>query len=166
VHNLENIAVKENNIISGLKNRKISAMKKDVYSHIVFRNFLVYVVPAFLHLYETSNEQTMDILNTFSEKGAWNVCAHPGKRENITNRKQVVKEVADLTEKSLIKGIETQHNSHSGETKDFYIHLANELGLVEDGGSDFHGGRSNDREVLGRYFISTDTVTMMRRRLQ
>jgi hypothetical protein len=33
------------------------------------------------------------------------------------------------------------------------------------GGSDFHGGKRNDADVLGKYYISDAEIDVMRRRL-
>ncbi|MEW6509560.1 MAG: PHP domain-containing protein [Bacteroidota bacterium] len=65
-----------------------------------------------------------------------------------------------------IDGIEVVHPSHSPELVTHYSGIVSEYFLLESGGSDFHGGRRNDREALGRYVVSTEHVEMMRRRLR
>jgi len=65
-----------------------------------------------------------------------------------------------------IDGIEVVHPSHSPEMVAHYSSIVSEYFLLASGGSDFHGGKRNDREAFGRYFIPTEQVDMMRRRLR
>ena len=65
-----------------------------------------------------------------------------------------------------IDGIEVVHPSHSPDLVAHYRGIVSEYFLLASGGSDFHGGKRNDREALGKYFISTGEVEMMRRRLR
>jgi hypothetical protein len=37
--------------------------------------------------------------------------------------------------------------------------------LLASGGSDFHGGKKNDHDAFGKYYISEGQVEMMRLRL-
>jgi predicted metal-dependent phosphoesterase TrpH len=67
--------------------------------------------------------------------------------------------------KEGIDGIEVIHPSHSPERVAFYSGVASEYFLLASGGSDFHGGRRNDVNTLGKYYISDEQVAMMRRRL-
>ena len=48
------------------------------------------------------------------------------------------KEVQDLLAKGL-DGIEVYHSKHNRETSNYYLKVAEELGLLITGGSDFHG---------------------------
>jgi hypothetical protein len=41
----------------------------------------------------------------------------------------------------------------------------NEYFLLESGGSDYHGGKREDEENLGKFFTSTKSVEAMRLRL-
>ena len=67
--------------------------------------------------------------------------------------------------KEGIDGIEVIHPSHSPERVAFYNGIVSEYFLLASGGSDFHGGRRNDLNMLGKYYISEEQVGMMRRRL-
>jgi hypothetical protein len=64
-----------------------------------------------------------------------------------------------------LDGIEVVHPSHSEERVAFYRGIVSEYFLLASGGSDFHGGRRNDLQALGRYHITAEEVDMMRRRL-
>ena len=67
--------------------------------------------------------------------------------------------------KQGIDGIEVIHPSHSPERTSHYRGIANEYFLLASGGSDFHGNKRNDADVLGKYYISGEEVDVMRRRL-
>jgi predicted metal-dependent phosphoesterase TrpH len=65
-----------------------------------------------------------------------------------------------------VDGIEVIHPSHSPERTAYYNGIVNEYFLLASGGSDFHGGKKNDHEAFGRYYITDVQVDIMRRRLQ
>ncbi len=64
-----------------------------------------------------------------------------------------------------VDGIEVIHPSHTPQQIKFYRGIVNEYFLLESGGSDFHGGKREDENNLGKYFVSTTVVDAMRRRL-
>ncbi len=65
-----------------------------------------------------------------------------------------------------VDGIEAVHPSHSRERIAHYKGVASEYFLLTSGGSDFHGARPNDAEILGTCTITEEDVEMMRRRLR
>jgi len=65
-----------------------------------------------------------------------------------------------------IDGIEVVHPSHTAELTAHYRGIVGEYFLLASGGSDFHGGRRNDADALGRYTVTTGELNMMRRRLR
>ena len=75
--------------------------------------------------------------------------------------KELVKELIDAG----VDGIEVVHPSHSPERVKFYRGIVNEYFLLESGGSDYHGGKREDDENLGKYFTSAKAVEAMRLRL-
>ena len=83
--------------------------------------------------------------------------AHPGNSIREEELMSLIKEGID--------GIEVIHPSHSPERVAFYNGIVSEYFLLASGGSDFHGGRRNDLNMLGKYYISEEQVGMMRRRL-
>jgi len=89
--------------------------------------------------------------------GGWAVLAHPG--ENILRQEEALdkdkteerlKEIAKLIDSGL-KGVEVHYPSHSTEQREILSKFAGDYGLVECGGSDWHGkGKIQDRRV-GRF---------------
>jgi len=61
--------------------------------------------------------------------------------------------------------IEVIHPSHSPQQIKFYRGIVNEYFLLESGGSDFHGGKREDEDNLGKYYTNISTLEAMRKRL-
>jgi predicted metal-dependent phosphoesterase TrpH len=91
-----------------------------------------------------------------SDSGGLSFIAHPGiMPENI------LKELIE----SGVDGIEVVHPSHNPQLVKFYRGIVNEYFLLESGGSDFHGGRREDENNLGKFFVTPSVVEAMRQRL-
>ncbi len=91
-----------------------------------------------------------------SDSGGLSFIAHPGVMpENI------LKELIE----SGVDGIEVIHPSHNQQLVKFYRGIVNEYFLLESGGSDFHGGRREDENNLGKFFVAPSVVDAMRQRL-
>ncbi len=91
-----------------------------------------------------------------SDSGGLSFIAHPGVMpENI------LKELIE----SGVDGIEVIHPSHNPQLVKFYRGIVNEYFLLESGGSDFHGGRREDENNLGKFFVTPSVVEAMRQRL-
>ena len=73
----------------------------------------------------------------------------------------LIKELIDAG----VDGIEVVHPSHSPAQTKFYRGIVNEYFLLESGGSDFHGGKREDDENLGKYWTSSKVVDAMKTRL-
>ncbi len=71
------------------------------------------------------------VIHTITQSGGLAVLAHPG----VTG---IDSSVPELVQAGLA-GIEAFHSQHSREMRVHYVHLAEELGLIVTGGSDFHG---------------------------
>jgi len=123
--------------------------------HEAFLRYLGFGKPAYEKKYQISPRDAVELI---SSAGGLSFVAHPGPS---TDEKVLL----DLI-KAGVDGIEVVHPAHSPELIVHYSGIASEYFLLTSGGSDFHGGRKNDHEVLGRYFISEKTVDMMRRQLQ
>ncbi len=97
-----------------------------------------------------------DALALLHDAGGIGVLAHPSHW------------TPDAVIKSLIRlgldGIETVHPSHESWLTAFYTQLAQRYGLVETGGSDFHGSRPQDEENLGRYTVPLSRLQLLRKR--
>ena len=123
--------------------------------HEAFYKYLGFGKPAYEKKYLVTPQ---DAFRLIADAGGLSFLAHPAHAVDESLLRKLIE--------AGIDGIEVVHPSHTQERVAHYNGIVSEYYLLASGGSDFHGGRSNDREVLGRYFISTDTVTMMRRRLQ
>jgi predicted metal-dependent phosphoesterase TrpH len=90
--------------------------------------------------------------------GGLPVLAHPVqlRAENDAQLERIIKDCADM---GLI-GLEVIHSDHTAELVDKYSKLADKLGLLKTGGSDFHGsnktniqlGIANGRRVPREWF--------------
>jgi len=118
-----------------------------------FYKYLGNHAPAYERKVHLSPQSAFKII---SDAGGLSCIAHPGNMPEI-----LIKELIDAG----VDGIEVIHPSHSPEQVKFYRGIVNEYFLLESGGSDFHGGKREDEENLGKYFTSSKVVDAMRRRL-
>ncbi len=123
--------------------------------HEAFLKYIGFGKPAYEKKYLVTPRDAIALL---SRAGGLSFLAHPG---SAIDEKLLLELIA-----AGIDGIEVIHPSHSPERIAHYTGIVNEYFLLASGGSDFHGGRRNDREALGRYVVPTLNVEMMRRRLQ
>jgi predicted metal-dependent phosphoesterase TrpH len=91
-----------------------------------------------------------------SDAGGLSFIAHPGFMPEV-----LLKELIDTG----IDGIEVIHPSHSPQQIKFYRGIVNEYFLLESGGSDFHGGKREDDNNLGKYYVASHILEAMRQRL-
>jgi predicted metal-dependent phosphoesterase TrpH len=122
--------------------------------HEAFYKYIGNGKPAYEKKYQVSPREAIELI---ASAGGLSVVAHPG----TTIEENVLMELI----KQGIDGIEVVHPSHSSERTSYYRGIANEYFLLVSGGSDFHGGKRNDADVLGKYYISDAEIDVMRRRL-
>ncbi len=109
--------------------------------------------PAFERKIHVSPQSATKLI---SDAGGLSFIAHPGyMKESI---------LTDLI-KAGIDGIEVVHPSHSENQINFYRGIVNQYCLLEAGGSDFHGGKKEDGDSLGKYLISSNNLEAMRNML-
>ncbi len=65
-----------------------------------------------------------------------------------------------------VDGIEAIHPTHSDIKVKYYKEITNAYFLLYSGGSDFHGGKRNDEENFGKYFINSDSIINIKKQLQ
>ena len=118
-----------------------------------FYKFIGNHAPAYERKVHLSPQSAFKII---SDAGGLSFIAHPGNMPEI-----LIKELIDAG----VDGIEVIHPSHSHEQVRFYRGIVNEYFLLESGGSDFHGGKREDDENLGKYYTSSKVVETMRTRL-
>ncbi len=119
-----------------------------------FTRYLGYGKPAYEQKYRVSPQAAIELL---SSAGGVSFVAHPGTGIDDTVLLELITAGVD--------GIEVIHPSHSPERVAYYSGIVGEYFLLASGGSDFHGGKRNDYDVLGKYYIPTTQVDVIRRRL-
>ncbi len=120
-----------------------------------FARYLGFGRPAYERKYQIAPREAIKLV---AEAGGLSFIAHPGTAIDERVLLWLIKEGVD--------GIEVVHPSHSEERTAYYRGIAEEYFLLVSGGSDFHGGRKNDDDVLGRFTISRESVEAMRGRLR
>lgn len=96
-----------------------------------------------------------DALTMLHEAGGIGILAHPGSRTNGRMIRDLVRIGLD--------GLETVHPSHSVALTRQFKDVARERGLIETGGSDYHGFRPREDENISRYSIPYQRLERMRR---
>jgi 3',5'-nucleoside bisphosphate phosphatase len=98
-----------------------------------------------------------DAIDLISSAGGLSFLAHPNRLLNDNELSFLIK--------SGIDGIEVVHPSHSDERERYYRGIINEYFLLESGGSDFHGNKPEEENLLGRFSVPYQVVENMKRRL-
>lgn len=122
--------------------------------HQAFDKFIGNSGPAFEKKFQLTLK---DAIQLISSSGGLSFLAHPGRF--------TTEELLHETIRAGLDGIEVVHPSHQPSLTSYYRGVANEYFLLESGGSDFHGGKKNDDEVLGNFYIDESRVNMMKHRL-
>ncbi len=123
--------------------------------HEAFLKYLGFGKPAYEKKYQISPQDAIELI---SSAGGLSFIAHPGIAVDERLLLELIKDGVD--------GIEVIHPSHSPELVAYYRGIATEYFLLTSGGSDFHGGKRNDHEALGKYYVTEKQIEMMRRQLQ
>lgn len=103
-----------------------------------FRLFLAAGCPAYVPRLRLSPEETMHVLTGASSVP---VLAHPGSLKWERDPEEMFRRLMEILVRSGLRGIEAYHPLHSPEDADRYVRLAERMGLLVTGGSDFHGCR-------------------------
>lgn len=120
----------------------------------VFHKYIGFGCPAYVEKYRLD---TKDAISMIAKAGGLSFIAHPSDALRDTVLFEIIK--------AGIDGIETVHPSLSKRNSNYYRGIAGEYYLLESGGSDFHGGKRDDEDNIGRYGISLDNIDAMRKRL-
>ncbi|MDZ7269101.1 MAG: PHP domain-containing protein [candidate division KSB1 bacterium] len=115
-----------------------------------FNHYLAEDKPAFVPKPELAPAAGIAIIH---QAGGLAGLAHPG--QNLTT--EIVLEIIKIG----VDAIETIHPKHSSERQRFFQELAEKFGLLQTGGSDFHGG-ARGLEKLGHYSVSREQVDRLR----
>jgi len=122
--------------------------------HEAFMKYIGVGAPAYEKKYQLSPLEATQLI---SQAGGLTFLAHPGKYTTEL-------ELSTLIQAGL-DGIEVVHPSHNEVRQEFYRGVIHQYFLLECGGSDYHGGRKNDDQMLGVYTVPLQIVEDMRTRL-
>lgn len=122
--------------------------------HEAFMKYLGVGAPAYEKKYQLSPLEATQLI---AQAGGLTFLAHPGKYTTEF-------ELSTLIQTGL-DGIEVVHPSHNEARQEFYRGVIHQYFLLECGGSDYHGGRKNDDQVLGVFTVPLQIVEDMRTRL-
>jgi 3',5'-nucleoside bisphosphate phosphatase len=110
--------------------------------------------PAYEEKFPVSPADTIQVIRA---TGGLSFIAHPGTAMEDHVLLECIRAGVD--------GIEVVHPAHSQDLVHHYRGIVEEYFLLASGGSDFHGGRRNDDQALGKYTVPREFVEAMRRRL-
>ena len=88
------------------------------------------------------------------QSGGVAVLAHPGHW--VSDH-----EIRDLKNLGL-DGVEIIHPSHTAMLTDFYVRVAEQLTLIQSGGSDYHGKRISDEQNFGKIGLTNEQFERFR----
>ncbi|SHK95025.1 PHP domain-containing protein [Rhodothermus profundi] len=116
-----------------------------------FQRYLLPHGPAYVPKPAWTAAEAVAVLH---EAGGIAVLAHPGEH------------LQDRTFRALLAagldGIEVVHPAHSYYLMQHYRQVARDFGLIETGGSDYHGHRAEEEALLGAYTIPYPRVERLR----
>jgi len=118
-----------------------------------FNKYLRNNGPAYEKKVHISPVSAYKIIN---EAGGLAVIAHPGNMQQDI-LKYLIEAGAD--------GIEVIHPSHNEVTTKYYHQISSAYFLLASGGSDFHGGKRNDEQNLGKYYVTSRYLDAMQKRI-
>ena len=111
----------------------------EAYSKYIHRNSPVYV--------ERKTVSPFDAVEVIYDSGGIPVVAHP---YDIDIAEKLIKELMNYG----LRGIEAYHRKHSPAIVEYFSSMAENLGLIVTGGSDFHAPNiMNGQIILGKNFI-------------
>jgi len=130
---------------------KLLLSKGYVKSYLeAFNKFIGNGRPAFEKKVHLSPQSAFKIIK---DAGGISFIAHPGKMPE-----PLLKDLIDAG----VDGIEVFHPSHSLRLINFYKGIVNEFYLLSSGGSDFHGGKREDDDNFGKYYIGYDSLEKLK----
>jgi 3',5'-nucleoside bisphosphate phosphatase len=160
--NLIGISLKLDDVLKIAKNSAVGrphiaqAMLENGFTNSYFEAFNKYIgndCVAYEKKVHVSPRSAFKIIN---DSGGLSFIAHPGIMPEY-----ILKELIEAG----VDGIEVIHPSHSSQNVKFYRGIVNEYFLLESGGSDYHGGKREDENNFGKFFVNPSVVEAMRQRL-
>ncbi len=136
-------------IADALVERGVFATRDDAFAEVLAGNS-AYYVPHYA-------PEVLDAVRTFRATGAVTVFAHPG----ADGRGKVVPtSVIELMADAGLVGLEVEHRDHNEPQRDRLARIAQRLGLVHTGASDYHGTGKLNR--LGENVTSDAALRQLR----
>lgn len=135
-------------VAAAMVRAKVAAAEQDA-----FEFYLKEGAPGYVAKPPFPAEEALEMLH---RAGGIGVLAHPGHWTSDAAVKHL--------SRSGLDGIETIHPSHDYALRQYYRRIARDLGLIETGGSDYHGFRPIDHENLGRFSIPFAQLESIQRR--
>ncbi len=135
-----------------------NALLQQGYTDTYYEAFAKYIgdgKPAFEKKHRVTPREALEVI---AAAGGLSFIAHPGSNVPEHVLLELIHEGVD--------GIEVIHPAHTADRVSYYRSIANEYFLLVSGGSDFHGGNRNDRDLVGRFVVPVEYLTAMRHRLQ
>ncbi|MDA0986259.1 MAG: PHP domain-containing protein [Bacteroidetes bacterium] len=142
-------AIGRPHIAMALVDEKFISNYQEAFEKLIGNN-----CPAYEKKFVMSPEQTIQLI---SSAGGLSFLAHPGRQTSSDMLQSIISAGVD--------GIEVIHPSHTIELTNHYQNIVSQYFLLGSGGSDFHGGRRNDDTALGNYFVDSNSIEAMKRRL-
>ncbi|MCU7490054.1 MAG: PHP domain-containing protein [Ignavibacteria bacterium] len=109
--------------------------------------------PAFERKIHLSPQSALKLI---SDAGGLSFIAHPG---------YVSEKILLSLINAGIDGIEVVHPSHNQNQVKYYRGIVNEYCLLASGGSDYHGGKREDEQNLGKFYITRNNLDAMKKML-
>ena len=119
-------------------------MRKGFVSSIK-QAFDKYLAPGGLAYFDKERLTPRQALEMIRESGGISVLAHPVQLRT-TNDGQLERVIKDLKDLGL-RGLEVMHSDHDAALVEKFGKLADHMGLLKTGGSDFHGGNKKDIDL-------------------
>ena len=116
--------------------------------------FVRYLTPGKPAYVEKTPVSPREAIRIVAGAGGLTFIAHPGSSLDSEVLLGLIHEGVD--------GIEVVHPSHTPALVRYYRDLVAHYFLLTSGGSDFHGGRRNDLDALGKYTIPQTALSAMR----
>ena len=108
---------------------------KEAFDTVLSKTYGFYIEPK-----RPSAEETIKFINSI---GAVSILAHP----LINFSKEELKPALSVMKNAGLKGIETNYSTFTLTEQEWLSSLANQMGLLNSGGSDYHGENKPDIEL-------------------
>ena len=142
---LDDVLVSASQTMSVGRPHIASALVEKGYAKNFRDAFKKYIGDDKKYFIKKENESVERILEIIKLSGGRSFLAHPGQYLKGAELRSLLSLGFD--------GIEVVHPSHDKYNSNYFVGIAEEFGILQSGGSDFHGKYSQDFENFGKYYI-------------